>query len=245
MLAESPILNVEQLCQLALPLGSTLVAGSESLWRPVRWALTINAEASLPWLEGGEFILIVPGEVPNHLVPTITACAHAGTAAIGLLPPISPMTVAEAENLHMPIVQLPTGSRLRDIERTIIGLLLDREGHIERRSAQIYQQLVQLASANVGLEHIIHELGKIIHKGVVVQDKRLHIQVAAVPPALAGEWDQIADWLCDRNMLPDSLRDRHKLPRHTSPAVRQPFGSLMRLITPVVNQDIGRGYLSF
>jgi purine catabolism regulator len=248
MISETTALTVEQIHQLALPLGSQIVAGTDYISRPVRWVVTVTAGSPLPWLQGDEFILVLPSETHVDLTNLIVACAEANAAAVAILPPITPIVIAGAENVNCPLIQLPGDTRLRDVERLIVGLLLDREGQIERRSGQIYQQLVQFASANVGLPQIVHELAKLLNKGVVVQDKRLQIQVSAVPPAFAGEWGKIVDWLSDRTMLPETLRDRHRLPRNTSPAVRQPYpqsDSLMRLITPIVNQDIGRGYLSF
>src|SRR5262249_24608741 len=144
-------------------------------------------------------------------VAMIRTCAEANVAAIATLSPLSPLALANAEAAHLPVMQLPSGTRIRDVERVVVGLLLDRQGHVERRSTQIYQQLVQLASENAGLEQIIHELARYIDKAVVVQDKRLRIQVAAVPPQLAADWEDLTDFLTDRNLLPDSLRDRHRL----------------------------------
>ncbi len=245
MISDQPVLTVDSLTKLALPLGTTVVAGGDALDRSVRWAVAANPDASLPFLEGGELVLLTPGK--GDITALIHACAEANVAAIVTPTPITPIAVATAEAAHLPILQLPATSRIRDIERTVIGLLLDRRTHIERRSTQLYQQLIQLASENVGLERIVHELGRNLNKAVVVQDKRLRIQVAAVPPQFAADWDDIAELLSDRAQLPDSLRDRHHLLRHTSPSATQQIrdDGLCRLIAPIVNRDVGRGYLSF
>ncbi|MCC7446003.1 MAG: helix-turn-helix domain-containing protein [Anaerolineae bacterium] len=245
MISDTPLLTVDNICKLALPLGTVAVASGDSLTRPVCWALAINADSPLPYLEGDELVLLIPGK--SDATPVVRACAEANVAAVVTLAPLSPMALAAAEIARLPVLQLPAGSRVRDLERTVVSLLLDRQGNIERRSTQIYQQLVQLASENVGLEQIVHELAKYINKAVVVQDKRFRIQVAAVPPQYAAVWEDIDEQLTERNTLPNSLRDRHRLPKHTSPVVRQPIGDngLSRLIAPIVNQDVGRGFLSF
>jgi purine catabolism regulator len=245
MISDTPTRTVDNICRLALPLGTTVVAGGDAVMRPVRWVLAVNADAPLPYLEKKDLILLIPGK--GDAIAAVRACVEADAAAIITLAPLSPMALAVAEMAHLPVLQLPANSRIRDVERSIVSLLLDLQGHIERQSTQVYQQLVQLASENVGLERIIHELCRYTGKAVVLQDKRLRIQVSAIPPEFTADWENIEELLVDRNSLPEQLRDRHRLPRHTSPSVRQQLreDGLARLIAPIVNQAIGRGYLSF
>jgi purine catabolism regulator len=245
MISDTPTLTVDTITKLALPLGTRVIAGGDSIARPVRWIVAVSADSPLPYLEGNELLLLIPGKSEGTTI--VRAAVEANVAAVITLAPLPAMALAAAEMAHLPVLQLPANSHIRDVERAVISLLLDRQGYIERRSTQVYQQLVQLASENVGLDRIIHELAEYINKAVVVQDKRLRIQVSAVPPQLAADWDDIAELLADRNNLPDQLQDRHRLPRHTSPAARQQIreDGLSRLITPIVNQNVGRGYLSF
>jgi purine catabolism regulator len=199
----------------------------------------------LPYLEGGELILLMPGKA--DLTEFINACAAAGAAAIAAPPPISPIALATAEMAKLPILQLPANGNIRDIERSVIGLLLDHQNHLERRSTQIYQQLVQLASENIGLDKLIHELSHFVEKTVVVQDKHLRVLHSSVAPSHLSEFDDLSDLLVDRRNVPGTLQDRHRLPRHTSAVVSQPLrdSSLVRLVAPIVTQNTGRGYLSF
>ncbi len=246
MTAHLPSLTVNDVLKQALPLGSTVVAAAGSMARTVRWVVTARAGegVSLPYLEGGELVLLVPGL--EDMTTTIQACSAADAAGIACSDPVAALALAAAEIAGLPVIQLPTNCQIRDVERMALGLLLDRQGHLERRSAQIYQQLVQLASENAGLERIVHEMGRITGRTIVVQDKHLRIQTLAVSPDLAAGWDDIAELLTDRNSLPGLLRDRHRLPRHTSSVVRQPLytDGPVRLIAPIVNQNVGRGYLS-
>lgn len=244
-MVDTPVFTVETFCRYALPLGTTIVAGSGAISRPVRWVVSSNPGGALPYLEGGELVLLAPGD--GDIATIIGACAEKNVAAIASLPPIAPIALAAAEHLGMPVLQIPAGNHIREMERTALSLLLDRQGHVERLSSQIYQQLVQLASENIGLDNIVHALGKFINKSVVVQDKHMRVKYVAVAPQLASEWDSITDILKDRHALPETLIDRHNLPRHASPGIVQPLrdDGLSRLIAPIVNQGIGRGYLSF
>mgnify|MGYP005838096081 CR=1 FL=1 len=246
MVMEAAPLTVAEICRLALPLNAQIVAAPRAAERLVRWAITVNAEVPLPYLEGDELLLLAPTEQPFNPSAFLSACRAANVAALAMLPPIDPLLIALAEAENLPLIALPHGSRLRDIERLIIGLLLDRHGHFERRSTQIYEQLIGIATENVGLEGIAQALGSFLHKGIVVQDKHLRVQTHSTAPDLANDWESVLDLLKDRAKLPQALSNRHRLPRHTAVSHSQTLRSdgLARLVTPIVAQGVGRGYLS-
>src|SRR4051794_9942194 len=125
MITENPLLTVEEVSKLALPLGTTIVAGADGVVHPVRWALAVGSDSPLPYLEGGELLCLIPGQ--SDLISTITAAAEAKVAALVTLSPLSPVAIATAEKLHLPVLQLPAGTRIRDVERAVVGLLLDRQ----------------------------------------------------------------------------------------------------------------------
>jgi purine catabolism regulator len=246
MVAEATLPTVAEICRLALPLNAQIVAAPHAAERSVRWAITISGDMPLPYLEGNELLLVAPAAQPCEPERFVAACCRANVAALAMLAPIDPLLIALADAESLPVIALPQGSRLRDIERLIIGLLLDRQGHFERRSAQIYEQLIEIATANVGLEGIVQALSNFLGKGVVLQDKHLRVQACLAAPELAGEWDGVLSLLKDRSKLPQALNDRYRLPRHTAISYTQTLRAdgLSRLITPVVAQGVGRGYLS-
>ncbi len=244
MITETFALTIDDMVRLALPLGTHIVSGVEALSAAVRWAVVAAPDKPLPYLEGGELLLLMGVPTDDRLIKAAFAANVAGLIVLEKLPPLA---LAAAQLLNFPVLQVPSGSRVHDVERAVIGLLLDRQGNTERRGVQIYQQLVQLVSENSGLERIIHELARLIDKAVVVQDKRLHVQVVAVPPRLAERWDGLVETLTGRDLLPTSFQDRHRLPLQTTPTILQmiPGTDQSRLITPIVTQNVGRGYLSF
>lgn len=246
MVAEAAHLTVAEICRLVLPLNAQVLAAHSALERPVRWALTVSGDAPLPYLEGDELLLVAPAEQPCEPSAFIAACQRAKVAGLIVLPPVDPLLTALAEAGRLPLIAVPQGSRLREIERLIIGLLVDRHGHFERRGAQIYEQLIELATANVGLNGIVHALSRFLNKGIVVQDKHLRVQADLPVPELANDWNSVLNLLKDRAQLPQALSDRHRLPRHTAMNDPQPLRSIgaSRLIAPIVAQGVGRGYLS-
>ncbi|HRE46585.1 MAG TPA: helix-turn-helix domain-containing protein [Aggregatilineales bacterium] len=237
-----PGITLSDLVRFALPLNTTFAAGGGSVDRHVRWVVT--AEDTPPYMEGGEFILLAAQT--DQLSAVMSACAERGAVAFAAPPPLSPVALAQAESAGVPLLLLPSGAHLREIERTALGLILDRNGHLERLSAGIYQQMVQLASENAGLGRIIETLAKTIHRGVIVQDKHLRILHEVVSPELARVWESFGDALKDRTSLPEPIRDRHRLPRGGVQASLQQLeaNGAARLIMPIVNQGVGRGYLS-
>lgn len=228
-----------------MPLNTTVVAGSSSTSRPVRWVTAVYPAGPLPYLEGDELVILASNE--GDQTGIVNACAESGAAAVAALPPITPVALATAELLNLPVLQLPPECRIRDVERSVFSYLFDRQSHVERLGMQIYQQLVQLASENVGMNGIIHMLAKSLNKGVLVQDKNLRVKFQAASPRLASQWDSILDMLQDRRALPEALRDRHNLPRSAMSGIVQPLNKhdLVRLVAPIVNHSTGRGYLSF
>ncbi|MHB8624974.1 MAG: helix-turn-helix domain-containing protein [Aggregatilineales bacterium] len=244
----SATLTVEDVRRQALPLGTVILAGGERLDTTVRWTAVVAPGGRLPYLEGGELLLTLPGETDSDtLVHLIDAAREMNVAAV-ITPDQWPSpALATAQLCGLPVLRLPPGSRVREIEQSILALILDRAHSTERRGAQIYEQLVQLAAESSSLDRLVHELVRLIDKAVIVQDKRLHVEVAAVPPRMAADWDRLLGWLTQREELPAEFQDRHKLPMRTTPTILQalPDVPLSRLITPIVTQSIGRGYVSF
>ncbi|MBE2196480.1 MAG: helix-turn-helix domain-containing protein [Anaerolinea sp.] len=240
MIQETLGFTVRDVMRHALPLNTTVGAGSSALDNPVRWAVTVAG--AIPYLEGGELALVISDG--DDLAAQIEGLSAQGASAAAVTPPVPPTAIAAAEAHNLPLLVLPPNCRMREVERTIVGFILDRRASVERISAQIYQQMVQLASENAGLGRIIAELAKVINKGVVVQDKHLRILHECPSPELAKVWDSLYEPLKDRQRLPESLRDRHRLPRGAATDLVQPLGPCYRLVTPIFNQNMGRGHLS-
>ncbi len=238
-------LTLNDLCQLALPLGTTVIAGGDALDAIVRWASVIAPDNTLTALEGYEVLLLTPGTIDGDAL--IHRAVEAGAAGLITLDPLPTLALSTAQMLHLPVLQLPPNSRLRDVEHGLLKLFLDREGSAERRSIQIYQQLVELASENSGLERIIHELARLIDKAVIVHDKRMHVQESALVPRLIEGWDDLLETLSSPDLLPHAFQDRRRLPLQTTPTLLHPIPGthLSRLITPIVTGGVGRGYLAF
>jgi purine catabolism regulator len=227
-----------------LPLGTRILSGGDQLGRAVRWALTVSVTASLPYLEGDELFLVLPGKLSEDWVQQVT---DAGIAGLVVTEPLDSLPLAAAQLNGLPVLQLPSGSRLREVERSVIEVLIRHSEQIERQSIEIYQQLVRLVTDYKDLRTILDQLSLLIDKAVVVQDKRFKIQEIAIPPRLSQQFPEIETKITQRGTIPEQFLDRHKLPMSTKPTHLQPLKDTpyARLITPIITQNVGRGFLSF
>jgi len=146
----------------------------------------------------------------------------------------------------VPLLVLPSGNRVRLVEKQIISLLVDHKGALERRGTQIYRQLTQIISRNEGMAELINAMARLTNKSVIVQDKRLQVLFSSLQPQFVGYWEDIESFLKKVDNLPVDIQDRHRVSEIENPVLMQslPTPGLARLVSPIVTRDIGRGYLS-
>jgi purine catabolism regulator len=245
-------ITVEDVRKLALPLGTKVVAGNGMLTQPVTWTTIIYPEdsTSSKSVQHGEMILVAPATQKEARVTTDLDAVRWATdtkaAAVVLSEAPSPTAIAEANAYNMPVLLLPSGSRIRLVEKAIVSLLVDRKGQIERRGTQIYRQLTQISSRNEGMSELVNAMARLTNKSIVVQDKRLRVFYSSVQPQFVAHWEDVEQFLRKLDNLPIELQDRHRVVEIENPVLMQslPTPNLARLVSPIVTKDIGRGYLS-
>ncbi len=245
-------ITVEDVRKLALPLGTRVVAGDGHLNRSVTWTTVIYLENKTPTkaLQRGEMVLVAPPEPSNTRqlsdVDVVRWASDMQASAVVLSENASPTAIAEANAFGIPVMVLPGGSRVRLVEKTVVSLLVDRKGQLERRATQIYRQLTQISSRNEGMAELVNALARLTNKSIVVQDKRLKTLDSAVQPGLIGSWDDIENFLKNLYSLPVEFQDRLRVGEVENPVLLQslPIPGLARLVAPIITRNIGRGYLS-
>lgn len=245
-------ITVEDVRKLALPLGTRVVAGDGLLNRTVTWATVIYPESKTASksIQRGEMVLL---SAPENNAPRMTTdidmvrwASDMQASAVVLSENASPTAIAEANAFGMPVMILPGGSRIRMVEKSIVSLLVDRKGQLERRATQIYKQLTQISSRNEGMAELINAMARLTNKAIVVQDKRLRILENAVQPQFIGNWDDVEQFLRNMYNLPVEIQDRHRVGEIENPVLLQslPTPGLARFVCPIITKNIGRGYLS-
>lgn len=246
------ILTVEDVRKLALPLGTKVITGDGLLNRPVSWTTVIYLDDnfSSKSLQPDEIVLVAPQANPKAQgatdIDVVRWVADQRASAVVMIDHPSPNAIAEAKAYSVPILVLPVGSRPRIVEKTIVSLLVDRKGQLERRGTQIYRQLTQISSRNEGMAELINAMARLTGKAVVIQDKRLRVSEYTLQPQLVGFWDDIEQFLRKLDNLPVEFQDRHRVTEVEQAVLMQalPIPGLARLVAPVVTKGIGRGYLS-
>src|SRR5690349_18964587 len=185
----------------------------------------------------GDFVLC--GTAPTR--KDLAAWAQQGVTGVAVPAGSSLATPAGSE---MPVLVLPEGAVLRDIQRAALELIVNRQSYLMERGALVSQTLTQRALEGAGLEGLTRAMADLTGKTVVVQDKRLKPLAQAVAPAMSHVWNDVIDALSSFSQLPEGLRDRRQAASLAGLRDQSLPGGLMRYVCPIVAQGMARGYLS-
>ncbi|MBN1201031.1 MAG: helix-turn-helix domain-containing protein [Anaerolineae bacterium] len=245
-------ITVSDLLRLALPVGSTVVAGHRGIVHPVMWVSVLNTRPpAFPDLRGGELALLSLDAMhllsdKLTLISLLHELAEMDVTAVGVVGEIAPPAGAVADDLGIPLIRLPETVQLRTLERLIAQVLMGSPVTPDGRASDVREQLLQLSTENRGLEALVEALANITGKTVVTQDKRLRPLAAAGRLTREPDWTEIEDALYDLDLLPALFRDRVGVAQACpAPAeIDMPDIGLRRLVAPVVAGKMGRGFLS-
>lgn len=182
--------TVEDLLQLALPPGTQVVAGSAGLHREVVWARSLRPRPpAFEALEGGELAILssahlslVGGSMTLSYV--VARLAEVDVAAIAVLGDIDPEAAASADAAMIPLIQLPPGASLSEVEKAAIATVVDKQAELQRRASEIHRQLSQLTFEERGIQAVVDRLAEICAKAVAVEDDQYRLQLGATVPSL-------------------------------------------------------------
>ena len=196
------------------------MAGTEGLDRRVTWATRMRAR--LPAFEsvrGGELALLSLSrlrrldETLPHLLDSLFKAGVAGVAvAAPSLESLDQDAIHLANSLRFPLLLLPAGAMLEEIEREVITFVVGFRGENERKATEISHQLMQLSAHGAGIPGISEQLARLSDKWIVVQDAAMNVRYQAVPPAYRTFRDEpLNDESLQRvglarNMMPVSAR---------------------------------------
>ena len=156
--------TLEDVYRLALPQETRILVGAEHLRRPVSWACSLRpSPPAVPNLTGNELALVGMDDLRQldsrmRLDRVVQSLRQARVSAIAVAGPVADNTVAVAEHEGMPLFQLPDSVSLLEIERTIIRLIVDREGYIAARAADLQRELTQIELDGGGLATVAQRL---------------------------------------------------------------------------------------
>jgi purine catabolism regulator len=163
-----PSVTVRDVLRLALPLGTSIAAGSAGMGRQVTWVATLRATLpAFAELRGGELALLSVEAIRAldsrlSLAVLVRRLGQAPVPVAGVVAhgTITAEDAAAAEESRLPLIQLPASADLRETEREITRLISDYDAQFERRSAQIYDLLTQRSLSGQGLPGLLDALAE-------------------------------------------------------------------------------------
>lgn len=201
-------MNVTEIVKLALPPGTKVVAGAQGAGANVTWATTFRSRPpALDHLEGGELVLVSLAAVrivdaSLSLARILSTLHERRVAALAVEGDVDEAAIEAADRAQLPLLAVPPGSDLHALERSIIGLLVNKEAELQARTTQLQRQLTQVAMQGKGLIGIASEFAKQTGKSVGVFDVRMQALAEAGPEAPLGAQQRRRLELLARNPVP-------------------------------------------
>jgi purine catabolism regulator len=169
------ILTVNNLWHLALPPGTALVGGEGGLSRPVEWVTSLRAAFPIFGALSKNYVAVARLEVARRLDPRLTAAYlireldRVQAAALVIAEHIAPTDAALADALRLPVLVLPEGMDIYQVERDALRALVDREGQMARRQTESRDRFQQLLGQG-GVQAVADELARLVAGQVVLLD---------------------------------------------------------------------------
>jgi purine catabolism regulator len=166
--------TLQALLQFALPLGTTLAAGSSDT--AINWAVTVRAQPpAFPDIYGGELALISMDVLKSYnsritLGEVLQSLAQVGVTAVASADEMSDTTIAIANDCHISLLSLPDDTNLTKIERSVNTLIVNHTAQLAQRAMEIQRQLTRLAAENRDLNSLLQIVARATAKPVVVHD---------------------------------------------------------------------------
>ncbi len=173
-MSENNTTTLQALLQFALPLGTTLAAGSAET--AINWAVTVRAQPpAFPDIYGGELALISMDVLQSYnsrltLAEVVQSLAQVGVQAVASGEDISDTAITVANECHVSLLALPEDSNLTKIERAVNTLIVNHTAQLNQRAMEIQRQLSRLAAENRDLNSLLQIVARATAKPVVVHD---------------------------------------------------------------------------
>jgi len=200
------LVTVADVLRLALPPGTRVIVGEQQLRLPVTWARSIRGRSALlAGLERGELLLLslerstqpVDDRSLTLLIQDLVAAGASALCCVGQLPP---RAVESAAQQQLPLLQLPSGTDLAEVERRVVALVVDRESGLRQRVEEVHERLIASLVEDRGPLPLLETLASASGKAVLALDEYLQAADSAgldprvVPRVVHG----IRDYLLSR-----------------------------------------------
>jgi len=183
--------------RFALPAGSTVLAGAAGLGNAVSWARLLRARpTNLGRIEAGEVWLVSSAAVQlmgeaRAVGRMVRDMAQAGVVAFVVTEPVAREAEADAEEVGVPLILVPSDASLVETEKAIVSFVVDRDRAISQRSQEVYERLLATLVDDRGPELLAQVVHEVTGKAVYLLDEHFQptVQTGGTPATL----DALAD----------------------------------------------------
>jgi len=245
------MITVREALNLALPSATLVVGGSTGLGREVAWARVVRTQPpAFEGLEEGDMALLsleLIGLVDDLPSPAMlmSGLAELGVAAVAVVGSIPPGMASAADEVGLPLLALPPGASLREVEKAVIRAVLNHRAEMEQRGVQMYRQLAQCITAGKGIDAIVNTLSQITGKAVALQDHSFRLRQSACPAGVTPNAGQLPA-LLETDGWTGEWPQGHALVSTAPPIAKfsLPAAGIARYSAPVIVYDCIVGYIS-
>jgi purine catabolism regulator len=239
------MITVEDVIKLALPAGTTCVAGESGLGREVTWAARIRASPpAFGHLAGGELVLLpvsVLAELDERLQldEAIVRLDQLGVAAAAVLGAVDKAAREAAAAASLPLLLLPKGADIGALERDAARLISDRRREVQHRGQEVLRQLMDLGIAGAPLAEVVAELARISGRSVALEGRDGKLLVYHAAGKSAPDRDALDATIArDRATVSRWLRTTAEAsPADPPTATYDLDNAWSRLVAPVIGRD--------
>jgi len=187
-MTEQSSTTLQALMQFALPLGTSLVAGSPET--TITWAVPVRAQPpAFADIYGGELALVSMDVLRGYnakltLTEVIQNLAQVGIRAVATADSIPESVATLAGDSQISLLQLPDDSSLARVERAVNSLIVNFTAQLTQRAMEIQRQLTRQAAENRDLNSLLQIIARATAKPVVIHDES-GVMLAQVYPSVA------------------------------------------------------------
>lgn len=173
-MSENNAATLQALLQFALPLGTTLVAGSPDT--SINWAVTVRAQPpAFPDISGGEMALVSMDVLRSYdnritLADVVGSLAEVGINAVAVRETAPQDAIDISNDYGISLLVLPDDSSLSGVERAINKLIVNQSAQLTQRAMEVQRKLAALVADNRDLNSLLSIIARATAKPVVVHD---------------------------------------------------------------------------
>lgn len=154
----------------------TVVAGADHLAKEISWVQVVDHPDIESWVEPGHLLLSTGYNWPKggaQAAALVEKLAAKGACGVVLAVPnfvahFASETVAAAQRVHLPLIELPWEVPFSSITQYVHRELVDRQSRALAKSEQIHRQLTEAAATGDSLQDVARVLGQVLERSVQI-----------------------------------------------------------------------------